>query len=393
MPPRSVQWPPYVRVAPWLLIIGGLVWNSQDPADYWGDPMLAAAAVLAGALLGLRDTLAVGAANLTGILVLSTQDGSIGTGDGYLELANTAFAALLGIGVNRVVARHGRRLERVRSVAEAAQRAVLPEPPGRVGALSVAACYRAAADEALIGGDAYALQVTPYGVRALIADVRGKGLHAVGAVSVLLGAFREASHRVPDLVALADALEDSLLREPEQLSEEQRMEGFITALLVEFPPGEAAVRTLDCGHPGPYLLSPGPYPPAPGPYPSAPAPGPYPPAPASTVARAGGPEVHRWDAADPGLPLGMGALGAGRSAPECRPFPSGCTLLLVTDGVTEARDATGEFYDPVRGLGPLGPFAGPDGVLDALVADVERWVGGPRDDDMAVLAITHRADG
>ncbi|MGW3076081.1 PP2C family protein-serine/threonine phosphatase [Kitasatospora sp. NPDC001132] len=366
MAPRSVQWPPYVRVAPWLLTAGGLVWNALEPTDYWGDPLLAAAAVLAGALLALGDTVAVGAANVLGILVLSTQDGSLGTGAGYLELANTAFAALLGIWVNRVVDRHGRRLARVRSVAEAAQRAVLPEPPARVGRLSVAACYRAAQDEALIGGDAYALQVTPYGVRGLIADVRGKGLHAVGAVSVLLGAFREDSHRLPDLSALADALEDSLLRESERMSEEVRLEGFITALLVEFPPGEESVRTLDCGHPGPYLL---------GPYPSG---GPAPP-------------VRRLDAADPGLPLGMGGLGGARPAPESRPFPDGCTLLLVTDGVTEARDAAGEFYDPVLGLAPLGPFAGPGEVLDALVADVGRWTGGPRDDDMALLAITRRA--
>ncbi|MFD0407395.1 PP2C family protein-serine/threonine phosphatase [Kitasatospora sp. NPDC127116] len=367
MAPRSVQWPPYVRVAPWLLTAGGLVWNALDPTDYWGDPLLAAAAVLAGALLALRDTVAVGAANVLGILLLSTQDGSIGTGAGFLELANTAFAALLGIGVNRVVARHGRRLARVRSVAEAAQRAVLPEPPAEVGRLSVAACYRAAQDEALIGGDAYALQVTPYGVRGLIADVRGKGLHAVGAVSVLLGAFREDSHRLPDLAALADALEDSLLRESERMSEELRLEGFITALLVEFPPGEESVRTLDCGHPGPYLLNP---------YPRG----------------AGEPPVRRLDAADPGLPLGMGGLGVARPAPESRPFLPGWTLLLVTDGVTEARDTAGEFYDPVLGLAPLGPFAGPGEVLDALVADVERWTGGPRDDDMAVLAITRRAE-
>ena len=282
MAQKSVRWPPYVRVAPWLLIVGGLVWNSLDPSDYWGDPLLAAAAVLSGALLTLRDTVAVGVANVTGILVLSLRDGSLGTQDGYLELVNTAFAAVLGVGVNLVVARHGRRLARVRSVAEAAQRAVLPEPPRWVAGLEVAACYRAAQDEALIGGDAYALQDTPYGVRVLIADGRGKGLHAVGAVSVLLGAFREDAHREPDLAALADALERTLARESATLGEELRLEGFITALLVEFPPGEAVARTLDCGHPGPYLLG------------------------------DGGPTVSRWDAADPGLPLGMGVLGVAR---------------------------------------------------------------------------------
>ncbi|MFC5644841.1 PP2C family protein-serine/threonine phosphatase [Kitasatospora cinereorecta] len=362
MTPMSAQWPRYVRVAPWLLIVGGLVWNALEPADYWGDPLLAAAAVLAGALLPLRDVIAVGAANIVGILVLTTRDGSLGTRAGWLELANTLFAALLGVWLNRLLARHGRRLATVRSVAEAAQQAVLPDPPERVGELSVAACYRAAQTEALIGGDAYALQDTPYGVRMLIADVRGKGLPAVAAVSVLLGAFRENASREADLVGLADALEGSLGRESAHRGEELRMEGFITALLVEFAPGSAELRVLNCGHPGPYLLD----------------------------GADGG--VRRLDATDPALPLGMGALGLSRPVPDVWPFAPGHTLLLVTDGVTEARDGGGTFYDPVTGLAPLGPFRGPHDALDALVRDVERWTGGPRDDDMALLAVTrHRA--
>ncbi|MBV6699821.1 PP2C family protein-serine/threonine phosphatase [Kitasatospora aureofaciens] len=357
MAPRSAQWPRYLRVAPWLLVAGGMLWNGLEAADYWGDPMVAAAAVLAGALLPLRDTLAVGTANVTGILALSVYDGTAGTKGGYLELVNTVFAALLGVWVNRVVARHSRRLATMRSVAEAAQRAVLPAPPPRAGELSVAACYRAAQTEALIGGDAYAVQETPYGVRVLMADVRGKGLPAVETVSVLLGAFRENASRTADLVALADTLEQALARESAHREEEVRTEGFSTALLVEFTPGRDALRALSCGHPGPYLLD-----------------------------GAGG--VRRLDAADPGLPLGMGALGPARRAPDAWPFPAGHTLLLVTDGVTEARDAAGRFYDPVAGLAPLGPFAGPQEALDALVRDVERWTGAPRDDDMAVLAVT-----
>ncbi|MBO1419877.1 serine/threonine-protein phosphatase, partial [Streptomyces sp. FH025] len=103
----SEQWPPYVRAAPWLLIVGGLVWNSLDPSDYWGDPLLAAAAVLAGTLLTLGDVVAVAVANVAGVLVLSVRDASFGTQDGFLELVNTAFVGLLGIAVNRVVAWHG----------------------------------------------------------------------------------------------------------------------------------------------------------------------------------------------------------------------------------------------------------------------------------------------
>ncbi|MEU9132213.1 PP2C family protein-serine/threonine phosphatase [Kitasatospora sp. NPDC048540] len=363
MASTSTQWPRYVRAAPWALVVAGLVWDSLSPADYWGDPMVAAASVLAGALLSLRDTIAVGAAVLVGILVLTVLDGSVGTTAGYLELANTAFAALIGIWVNRVVARHGRRLQAVRSVAETAQRAVLPAPPARVGRLEVAARYRAAHTDALIGGDAYALQRTPFGVRALIADVRGKGLPAVAAVSVLLGAFREHADGLPDLGAVADGLEHSLSREAAEAAEELRMEGFITALLVEFTPGHDGLRLLNCGHPGPYLLS------------------------------ADGRRVRRLDAREPGLPLGMGGLGVGRPAVEEWPFAAGDTLLLVTDGVTEARDAAGRFYDPAQRLAGRGPFDGPGRVIDTLIRDVDRWTGGPRDDDMAVLALTESAAG
>ncbi|MCX4744121.1 serine/threonine-protein phosphatase [Kitasatospora sp. NBC_01287] len=353
-PPRNL------RLVPWVLVVGGLIWNFLAPADYWGDPMLAAAVVAAGALLSLGDTVAVGAAVFLGILVLTAKDGSIGNDDGYLELANTLFTVSVGIWINRIAARYGRQLRRVQSVARAAQLAVLPLPPSQVGPLTVATRYSAAQTEALIGGDAYAVQETPFGVRVLIADVRGKGLKAVAAVSVLLGAFREAAQQALDLVAVADAVESTLIREAERADEEVRLEGFITALLAEFDTGRDELRLLDCGHPGPYLL------------------------PAGT-----GP-VRRLDARDPGVPLGMGALGGPRPGPESWRFAVGDTLLLVTDGVTEARDGAGRFYDPVPRLADLGRRGTPRELVDALVRDVERWTGGPRDDDMAMLAVVRR---
>lgn len=322
MASKALRLPRYVRFAPWALIVGGLTWNFLAPAEYWGDPMLAAAAVLAGALLTLRDTVVVGAAIFLGIVVLTAHDGSVSNDNGYLELVNTLVAVAVGLWVNQVVARHGRRLRTVRSVARAAQQAVLPVPPPEVGPLSVATHYSAAQTEALIGGDAYAVQETPFGVRVLIADVRGKGLQAVTAVSVLLGVFREAAERAPDLVALADAVEHTLIREVARASEELRMEGFITALLGEFDPERDELRLLDCGHPGPYLL------------------------PAD-----GGP-ARRLDARDPGLPLGMGALGGPRPVPDRWPFAVGDTLLLVTDGVTEARNSAGSSTTRPRACPP-----------------------------------------
>ncbi|WP_223167703.1 PP2C family protein-serine/threonine phosphatase [Nonomuraea sp. SYSU D8015] len=351
-----MRWPRYVWFIPAALMVIGTVLNILSPRDYWGDYQLGAAVVLAGALLSLRHTIAAGAALVLIELALLIKDGYFGRAAGTFSLIDAVFTALVGLGVNQVIARQGRRLEAVRSVAEAAQRAVLPAPPAGVGPLAIAAVYKTAQIEALIGGDAYAVQDTPYGTRLLIADVRGKGLGAVGTVSVLLGAFREAADRAPDLVALAGRIERALVREVSSREEDVRMEGFVTAVLGEITASADRVRLLNCGHPSPYLVE--------------------------------GDAVSPLDPGEPSLPLGMSGLGVPQAEPRDWPFPMGGTLLLVTDGVTEARDRSGTFYDPVSRLAGRGPFRKPDEVVQVLVRDVERWTGGPRDDDMAILAIT-----
>ncbi|WP_411122681.1 PP2C family protein-serine/threonine phosphatase [Streptomyces sp. x-19] len=359
MGPSSTRWPRYVSFLPTTMIVCGILWNLLSPREYWGDYLLVAAVTVAGALLSLRHTI---------VAVVAVEAALLFAG-GYLrnvtataiELANLAFTGLIAVGVNRVVARHGRRLATVRSVAEAAQRAVLPPPPARVGPLAVAALYKAAQIEALIGGDAYAVQDTPYGTRLLIADVRGKGMGAVGVVAVLIGAFRVEADQAPDLAALARQLERALFKEGARREEEIQLEGFVTALLGEIPPDAHEVRLLNCGHPAPYLLD--------------------------------GTTVATLDPGEPGHPLGMSGLGVPQADPETWPLPPDSTLLLVTDGVTEARDPSGAFYEPADRFRGRGPFRQPHQVIDALVRDVERWTGGPRDDDMAILALTRTADG
>ncbi|GGN40432.1 membrane protein [Streptomyces kronopolitis] len=360
MDPVSTKLPWYVPLVPSALVAIGTVWNVYYPDDFWGDNVLGAAVVVAGALLSLRHTIAIAAALILVDVPLLYAAGYLDHTIGPLLVFNTFFAALVGIWVNRVLAHHGRRLELVRSVAEVSQRAVLPPPPARIGALAIAAVYNAAQVEALIGGDAYAVRDTPRGARFLIGDVRGKGLDAVSAVSVLLGAFREAADQEPDLVALTARLERALIKEASLRDETVRLEGFVTAVVGEIPPDSACVRLLNCGHPAPYLLD--------------------------------GNAVVALETKDPGLPLGMSVLGGPEATLQEWPFPVGGTLLLVTDGVTEARNHAGTFYDPGTRLRGKGPFAQPAEAITALVRDVERWTGGPRDDDMAILALTRSAD-
>lgn len=93
----------------------------------------------------------------------------------------------------------------------------------------------------------------------------------------------------------------------------------------------------------------------------------------------------------PALPLGLTALATGPERVDTVTFPQGATLLLYTDGLTEARNSKGDFYDPLGRFSRL-RHARPDAFLDALLSDVYKHTGGRRADDLALLAITHTYD-
>lgn len=261
----------------------------------------------------------------------------------------TGLAALL----NRVMARDRQQLKDAREVAETVQRAVLPTLPDRIGPLDVAVRYRAAEKEAAIGGDLYAIRPTPHGVRLLIADVRGKGLGAVRTVNALLGAFREAA-RLPELTAMVDCLEE---RAQEFKAEEGSAESFTTAVIVAVSADGSELHMVNLGHPAPLLVQ--------------------------------GGRARPLDPAVPSLPLGLGDLGRPRVPVERYPLPPGATLVLFTDGLVEARDRNGTFYDPVPFLSRPLPSS-PGAVLDDLLDDLARHTGGPLGDDAALMAVTRR---
>nr|WP_186318991.1 PP2C family protein-serine/threonine phosphatase [Streptomyces sp. SAJ15] len=353
---------PARRFATWLpaaLIVGGIVFELATPPAYTAVPFLSAAPLIAAPFSTLRVTLAIVAASVGAALGLMVVQGLRYAGEAQTltELATACTVGLLAIATNRMMRRSERRLASARVIAEAAQRAVLPTPAARLGGLRIAARYQAAQAEARIGGDLYAVQGTPYGARVLVADIRGKGLEAVEAVVIVLGAFREAAEQEATLAGVAGRLDRALRREAERRASVELREGFATAVLVEVPPGEATLRLLNRGHPAPLLL------------------------------RADGGAGYLEPTA-PALPLGMTDLGEWPDLVDERPFPVRATLLLFTDGVTEARDRHGEFYEPAERLRGH-TFAGPDALLDALIADVARHARGRAADDMAVLAV-HR---
>ncbi|MFE2144201.1 PP2C family protein-serine/threonine phosphatase [Streptomyces sp. NPDC059456] len=345
-----------VRALPAVLIAVGFAFDLMTPPSYTGSPFFSAAPLIAAPVSSLRGTVVTGALASLAVLLLHLLNGTTWKVEALTELVTVMTVSGLAVLINRVVRRSGERLASARGIAEAAQRAVLPTPAERIAGLHVSARYEAAQADAFIGGDLYAVQDTPYGVRLAVGDVRGKGLEAVEAVAVVLGAFREAAETEPTLEGVAQRLERALAREGARRDSLDSVEGFTTCVLGEIPTGAGVLRLVNRGHPEPLLL------------------------------HADG-RLAVLAPTEPALPLGMGELSAAWAdrAQEWA-FPAGATLLLYTDGLTEARDAAGDFYDPAARLGGR-IFPGPGELLGALSSDVRRHTGGGATDDMALLAV------
>ncbi|MFG2140482.1 PP2C family protein-serine/threonine phosphatase [Streptomyces sp. NPDC048650] len=347
------------RLARWLpavLIVGGLAFDLGTPAQYTAAPFFSAAPLVAAPLYSLRATAVTTVAAIAGEYLVVTYHSTKNYTESVTESLTVLVVAVLALGINRVVRLSDARLDSVRDVSEAAQRALLPTPPARIAGLAVAARYVAAQANARIGGDLYAVQDTPHGVRLIVGDVRGKGLEAVEAAVIVVGAFREAAEQESTLEAVAGRLERALQREGGRREGLDQVEGFTTAVLAEIPSGAHSVlRLLNRGHPAPLLLAPD-----------------------------GG--LCELPPTSPALPLGMSEVAGWPDRVDETFFPAGSLLLLFTDGVTEARDRAGRFYDaPAQLRGRH--FPGPDALLDILAQDVGRHAGGPQADDMALLAV------
>ncbi|MFE7318074.1 PP2C family protein-serine/threonine phosphatase [Streptomyces sp. NPDC057555] len=346
-------------LARWLppaLIATGVLFDALTPPRYTAAPFLAAAPLVAAPLYSLRATVVTALAAIAAEVLVATYHGIEDPYESVTESITVVVVALLALGINRVVRIGNARLASVRDVSEAAQRAVLPAPPPRLAGLAVAARYVGARAGARIGGDLHAIQDTPHGVRMIVGDVRGKGLEAVEAAVVVVGAFREAAEQEATLEAVASRLERALRREGGRRTGLDADEGFTTAVLAEVPAGNpSGLRILNRGHPPPLLLTP-----------------------------EGG--LRELPPSAAALPLGLSDVAGWPDRPDEVFFPAGAMLFLFTDGVTEARDRAGDFYDPSARLRGS-HFNGPDDLLDVVIEDVARYTGGAPADDMALLAV------
>ncbi|MFF5707307.1 PP2C family protein-serine/threonine phosphatase [Streptomyces sp. NPDC012794] len=340
-----------MRLSPIALTVVIATLAYSTPPEMAFSRLLPAAPALAAAMWPVLPTVLLGTVCLILMIGLSFVFPDLGTWWTAAGIIAVTVAAAYG---SHVRLQRERTLLQVRLVADAAQQVVLSPMPRRLGHVEIESLYLAAAAEARIGGDFYEGVETPYGVRLLIGDVRGKGLPAVGAAAAIVNAFREAAYGEADIVDVARRLDASSTRYNAAFPPDGPMERFATALVVEIPHGGGRINVLNCGHPPPMLLN-----------------------------------RRRLRVLDPATPaplLSLAELIGDHYYVDTYDVAPGDLLLLYTDGIAEARARDGEFF-PLAAWMRRQPPAPPGELLAALHRDLLRYSRGRLDDDIAALAV------
>jgi phosphoserine phosphatase RsbU/P len=262
---------------------------------------------------------------------------------GVIRLSTMTAATAGAVAVSIIRQRQNERFAELARLATVAQEAVLRPIGPQIGQLAVAGRYVSASAAADIGGDLYEALDTPYGVRMLIGDVRGKGIDAVRLASIVLGSYRHVAYERGDLRTIVVDLDRAVARSVGD-------EDFVTAALVEERGGTLTV--VNCGHPPPLLLRRG--------------------------------RVIPLDPPRAAPPLGLSPVVETR----VEHLEPGDRLLLYTDGLAEARRAGDFFPTAERAWALLGHGTVEHGLASLESALIE-WVRGHVDDDIALILLEY----
>jgi sigma-B regulation protein RsbU (phosphoserine phosphatase) len=331
----------------------GLVWSRREPVvieDLWAEPRLTR--LSAARTDGLRTAVAfpvVRGDELLGVCELFSHE-QRPVPDELLDVLAHA-GRQIGQFLGRL-----RAESEVRQLADTLQRSLLPSHLPAIRGVELAARYLPGGGGGLVGGDTYDVMPLPDGRwMVLIADVCGTGAEAAAVTALTRHTARAAASPAAETTAgpaeVLRAVNAALLRE--QTGGPLR---FVTAVCLMLSPGPGGVcATVGvAGHPLPVLAC---------------------------------PEGPR-EIGVPGRPLG---ISPDLDVPVVQvELPPGTTMVLYTDGVTEARDDTGaQFGDDglFRVLGGLPGDA--EATVEAVTAAVEERLRHSRyeADDLAVLAL------
>jgi len=242
------------------------------------------------------------------------------------------------------------RAERSRAaIAETLQRGLLPPPLPSIPGWSIAAMYRPAGAENEVGGDFYDVFRIGGGWMLVIGDVTGRGAGAASITAVARYTLRTAAAFTADPLRALSTLNRALLARGDAAL------CSLVALAISEDPAQPA-KIAVAGHPPPLLID--------------------------------GEAVEGVAGADPVL----GAFVDAEWTIAHRPIEPGQQLVIVTDGITEARGPQ-ERFGEARLRAELSGVTDPVQALQRLEGALHSFTGGVLDDDVAILAIARSEAG
>ncbi len=195
-----------------------------------------------------------------------------------------------------------------------------------------------------VGGDFFDVVMTDEGLAVLVADVSGKGISAALLASILQGMIYSqlvANMPLEEIVTTANAF----------LCRKVMGQKYATLLLSRLKP-DGELEYVNCGHVPPVLVSNG--------------------------------KIERPRESS-NVPVGLLA-GAEFECAKIKLPPDG-RIVMVTDGVTEAEDAVGEFYGDER----LEQSANSATPYDSIFSSVKSFCGDtPLSDDCTILELHYK---
>ena len=161
-----------------------------------------------------------------------------------------------------------------------------------------------------VGGDAFDYALNGNYAHVAVFDAVGHGLHASLLANLAVSCYRNSRRAGLPLVETVVAIDEALANGfgPER---------YVTGVVGQLDVDTGLFRWVNAGHPDPMLLR--------------------------------GGQLVKELSCEPALPLGMGGLTGGASYDVCEEsLQPGDRLLLVTDGVDEARTEDGSFFGRTR---------------------------------------------
>ena len=241
------------------------------------------------------------------------------------------------------------RIEQELEVARLIQQNFLPKELPRLDGWQVAAYYRPART---VGGDFYDFIDLPNGrIGLVVGDVTDKGVPAAMVMAATRSVLRAAAQRLLEPG-------DVLARVNDTLCDEIPPNMFVTCLYGVLDPGTGLLRYANAGHNLPIVGS--------------------------------GGEVSELRAT--GMPLGL-LPGMGYEEKEAT-IAVGSSVLLYSDGLTEAHDPAREMFGTPRVRERLAAGAVADALISDLLADLDRFTGAEaeQEDDITLVALARAGD-